>query len=140
MPECIADASTGRSVRDVLDLPADRERRYAGEVDRSHLMDEDESVLRLAGVPGRDGNLTRVLRGAGGDWADGRHPAAVKRLVRHHERSADPLLLVTLRGVEVDQGDGPAEDGRRHAGHPFPSSRASWINATSRRNSGSVAA
>ena len=110
------------------------------EVDRPKLVNQDQAVLRLAGMATRDGHLPGVPRRPRRDRADRCASGPVERLIRHDKRSAAAPLLVSDGRIEINDDDRPAERGGCHAGQRSGSSNAAAISAASMVNSGSSAA
>jgi hypothetical protein len=125
-----AHAASNDRIADDLRLAADLEGRDPAKVDRSKLVTEHDRILGLSGNSGGNGNLSGVPWGTGRNRTHGREAASVKRLVRNDERSAEAGLLVTDRGIEIDDDDRPAE-AIGHSGHVSASRKTCSISRIS---------
>jgi hypothetical protein len=72
-------------------------------------MAEDDPVLRLAGLSGRDGHVTGVadLRPRRGDGTHDRKAGEMDRLTGDDERAAFAALFMTDCRIEADDEDRP---------------------------------
>ena len=132
--------SADRAGRDVLDSAADLEGRDPPQVDRPQLVDEDQPVLGLAGMPVGDWDLAWVL---GGRVVIGQTVASPDRWNGSYDTTSArrrPCCSCPTVGSKLDDDDGPAQRGSSHAGQRSGSSNAAASCVASVANSGSSAA
>jgi len=111
-----ADGCLSPRIRDVVDVWG------APKVPHEERPDpgtEDEPAFRLAGLAGREGDLTRITRrlAGGADRADRHEPGAVECLVADDERLPFGHLRARLSGLENNADDRPAERRPYARGH-----------------------